>query len=188
MHITKRAVRGFTLIELTMALAVFAILAAVAAPAFGNLIHGTESRTSRSALTTALSTARIFAAGKSAYVVVCPSSDGQYCGHTNEWQHGWIVFIDADADGARDDGEELLSVGEPLPPGVAAVSTAGRTHVGYRPDGSATGSNVTFTVCDRRGAADATALVINNAGRVRNGKPTATAAAACEKALVQTSA
>ena len=53
---------------------------------------------------------------------------------------------------------------------------------------SAPGSNVTFTVCDARGADKATSLVINNAGRVRSGKPTPAAAAACENALAQPSA
>jgi len=183
MHTTTRNPRGFTLVELLMTLAVLAILTACAAPAFGNLISSTGARASRSNLIAALNTARIFAASKTAQVVVCPSADGQYCGHTTEWQHGWLIFIDANRDNARDDGEDLLAVGEKQPDGVAILSTAGRTHVDYRPDGSATGSNVTFTVCDRRGASDATALVINNAGRVRAGEPTPAAAAACETVL-----
>ena len=183
MHTTTRNTRGFTLIETLMTLAILAILTACAAPAFGSLISGTGSRASRSNLIAALNTARIFAASKAAHVVVCPSADGRYCGHTTEWQHGWLIFIDADHDDRRDDGEDLLAVGEQQPEGTAIVSTAGRTHVDYRPDGSATGSNVTFTVCDRRGTADASALVINNAGRVRSGVPTAAAAAACETVL-----
>ena len=183
MHTTTRHPRGFTLIELLITLAILAILTACAAPAFGNLISSTGARASRSNLIAALNTARIFAASKTAHVVVCPSADGRYCGHTTEWQHGWLIFIDADRDDARDDGEALLAVGEKQPEGVAILSTDGRTHVDYRPDGSATGSNVTFTVCDRRGAGDATALVINNAGRVRSGEPTPAAAAACETVL-----
>lgn len=175
--------RGFTLIELLMTLAVFAILTACAMPAFGSLISSTGARASRSDLVAALNTARILAASKSAYVVVCPSADGQYCGRTTEWQHGWLIFVDADHDDVRDGSEELLAVGQQQPDGVAILSTAGRRHVDYRPDGSATGSNVTFTVCDRRGAEDATALVINNAGRVRSGEPTPAAAAACETVL-----
>ena len=185
MQTTIRHNRGVTLIELMMTLAVLATLIAAAAPAFGSLIRGTEAQTSRSALTTALNTARMSAVNKTAHVAVCPSSDQQYCGHTTEWQHGWLIFIDADDDGERDASEEILAVGEALPAGVAIVSTAGRRHVDYRPDGSSPGSNVTFTVCDQRGRDEASSLVINNAGRVRSGKPTETAALACEQVLDQ---
>ena len=183
MHSTPCRARGFTLIELMLTLAVFAILAAAAAPALGSLIESTESRTARSALITALNTARIFAASKTAHVVACPSADREYCGRTTEWQQGWIVFIDADGDGLRDAVEDLIEVTEAQPEGVAITSTAGRTRVLYRPDGSSAGSNVTFTICDRRGPEHASALVINNAGRVRHGTPTPTAALACQAAL-----
>lgn len=185
---TPRRQQGFTLIELFMTLAVLATLIAAAAPAFGSLASATRAQTSRSALTLALDTARIFAISKGVHVEVCPSADGRYCGRTTEWQHGWIAFIDSDDDGQRDDDERLLDVGQSLSEGVAILSTAGRMHVDYRPDGSATGSNVTLTVCDRRGADAATALVINNAGRVRAGEPSASAAAACEAVLDRTGA
>jgi len=180
---TPRRPQGFTLIEMMMALAALAILVSLAAPAFGSLIESTEAATSRNALRTALATARTFAAGKSAHVVVCPSADQQYCGRTTQWQHGWIIFIDADRDAQRSPDEDLLGASQALPEGVAIVSTSGRTRVNYRPDGSATGSNVTFTICDKRGADAATTLVINNAGRVRPGKPSPAAAASCVSVL-----
>lgn len=185
MSITKTKSRGLTLIELLMTIAVLATLIAAAAPAFGNLLGSTRAQASRSVLTTALDTARIFAISKGVHVVVCPSADHRYCGHTTEWQHGWLVFIDADDDGIRDDDEELLAVAQAQSEGVAILSTTGRTHINYQPDGSAAGSNVTFTICDRRGIDEASALVVNNAGRVRSGKPTEAEASACEGVLEQ---
>jgi type IV fimbrial biogenesis protein FimT len=185
MQTTMRRVRGFTLIELMMTLTVMGILIAVAAPAFGNLIQSTEAQSSRSTLTAALGTARILAVSKTENIVVCPSTDQQYCGHTTEWQHGWLIFVDTNHDGARNTDEDLLSVSDAQPEGVAILTTAGRTHINYRPDGSTPGSNVTFTVCDRRGNELATSLVINNAGRVRSGTPTKAAATACEDVLNQ---
>jgi type IV fimbrial biogenesis protein FimT len=77
----------------------------------------------------------------------------------------------------------VLEAAQALPEGVAILSTAGRTRINYQPDGSSPGTNITLTVCDSRGADRATALIINNAGRVRSGTPTAAAAAACVNAI-----
>lgn len=183
MHNARRHARGITLIEMIIALAVASILATAAAPAFGNLIQKSRAQAARSALVTALNTARMTAVTKLSHVVVCPSRDQQYCDHSTEWQDGWIVFLDADHDGRRTEDEALVTVAGAEPDGVTILSTAGRTHVTYRMDGTSGGSNVTFTVCDRRGADDAGAIVINNAGRVRSGVPTAAAASACAATL-----
>jgi type IV fimbrial biogenesis protein FimT len=164
-----------------MTLALVSILLAIAAPAFGGLVQRDAAETSRNTLTTALGIARIEAVTRTANIVVCPSAGQQYCDHSTEWQHGWIVFADANQDGDRDEAETLISAGEAQPEGVAIVSTAHRTRVAYHADGSSPGSNLTG--CDRRGAALATSLVVNNAGRVRSGKPTAAAAEACEATL-----
>jgi type IV fimbrial biogenesis protein FimT len=177
---TPHRIRGITLIETMLALALVAILLAAAAPAFGTLIARTESDVSRGTLVTALETARILAVSRSRHVVVCPSVDQQYCGRTSEWQHGWIVFSDTNHDGARDTEEPILSVTQAHSSGVAILSGAGRKRIDFRPDGSSPGSNVTFTICDARGAAEAQAIVINNTGRLRTGKPTPAAATACE--------
>jgi type IV fimbrial biogenesis protein FimT len=185
---TPRRNRGVTLIETMMALTVLAILLATAAPAFGKLIALTQSDTSRGTLVTALETARILAISRSEHVVVCPSADRQYCGRTTEWQHGWIVFVDADHDGARSVTEDLLSVTQAEPAGIAILTGAGRRRIDFRPDGGSPGSNATFTICDTRGADQARSIVINNAGRVRTGTPTPAAAAACERVLGSPSA
>jgi len=49
----------------------------------------------------------------------------------------------------------------------------------FQPNGGNAGSNITFTLCDGRGAAQATTLVLANDGRMRAGTPTPAAAAAC---------
>jgi len=185
---TPRRIRGITLIETLFALALVAILLATAAPAFGTLIARTASDGSRFGFVTALETARILAVSRSGHVVVCPSADQQYCGRTTEWQHGWIVFIDTDHDGTRGIEERILSVAQAEPKGVAILGSAGRKRIDFRPDGSSPGSNATFTICDTRGAGNAQSIVINNAGRVRTGKPTLAAATACAAVLAGASA
>ena len=51
------------------------------------------------------------------------------------------------------------------------------------PTGGNAGSNVTFTLCDRRGEAAAVTLVLANTGRLRAGTPKAAAARGCVDAL-----
>ena len=173
-------IRGFTLIELLMAVAVLAVLATLAAPSYGKLIARTHTQTARSALDTTLNQARLSAVTRGAHVVVCPSDDGERCSRTTQWQHGWLAFADHNRDGMRSADEPLLGVVQAQPAGTAIVGTAGRLRVAYRPDGSATGTNQTLTICDRTAGADhATALIINQAGRVRSAAAQANAAAAC---------
>ncbi|GAA0721227.1 GspH/FimT family pseudopilin [Dokdonella soli] len=172
--------RGFTLIELLMGIAILAVLLAIAAPAYGKLIGRTRGQTARSALDTALNQARLLAVDRGVHVVVCPSEDGEQCSRTTQWQHGWLVFTDLDHDGARSADEPIISVMQAQPPGVAILSTTGRLRVDYQPDGTVSGTNLTLTLCDRAaGAAAATSLVINRAGRIRRATAKPDAAAAC---------
>ncbi len=60
---------------------------------------------------------------------------------------------------------------------------ARRPRLVFQPNGGNAGSNVTFTLCDRRGAAKATTLVLANDGLLRAGTPSAAAAEACLQAL-----
>src|SRR5690606_32184680 len=109
-----------------------------------------------------------------------PSADQRTCSRTTQWQHGWIAFADDDNDHARSDDEPLLATVQAQPAGVAIVTSAGRHRIGYLPDGSASGTNLSLTICDRAaGTAGASLLVVSNTGRVRNGVPSAAQAAAC---------
>jgi type IV fimbrial biogenesis protein FimT len=170
---------GITLIESIFSVAILATLTSLSLPSFANLIHSSEGRTARDALATSLNLARLAAASRHGEVAVCPSADQIHCDDSERWQSGWIVFQDLDHDGKRSDNETILQLSQ-AQKHVAILSTAGRKHVTFRDDGSATGTNLTFTLCDQRGATQATTLVINNAGRMRQGKPTdAQAASAC---------
>lgn len=172
--------RGFTLIELLMTLAILTVLAMIAVPAFGNLIGRTRGQGARSELNNALNMARLAAISRGTHVVVCPSDDQQHCLHDRQWQHGWLIFADLDHDGERSDDETVVAIEQAQPAGVAILSTRGRLHVDYQRDGSAGGTNLTLTVCDRgAGPAGAISLVINQGGRVRQGTPSASAAAEC---------
>jgi len=172
--------RGFTLIEMLICIAILAVLAGIAAPAFGKLIGRTHAQTARSQLAVALNEARIAAVSRGMHVVVCPSEDQRTCSDTTQWQRGWIVFADPNHNRQADDGETLLSVSQALADGVGVTGSSGRLRIDYQPDGSARGSNATLTVCDRAsGSSEARTLVVSQGGRVRYGSATAANAATC---------
>jgi type IV fimbrial biogenesis protein FimT len=170
---------GFTLIEFIFATAIVATLCAISLPALGSLMQSGQSRAAHNTLITALNFARSSAVSRSSEIVLCPSADQNHCDDGIWWQHGWIVFQDLDRNGTRNGDEPILNRTPPQP-GMAIASSIGRDHVTYRIDGSATGTNLTFTLCDRRGASHASTIVVSNSGRPRQGTATkAQAAAAC---------
>ena len=171
--------RGVTLIELVFTAAIVATLCAISLPALGSLVQGSRSRAANNTLITALNLARSSAVTRGSEIVLCPSADQKHCDDSIWWQQGWIVFQDLDRNGTRSVDEPILHIVEPQP-GMAIASSIGRDHVTYRIDGSATGTNLTFTLCDRRGSAHASTIVVSNSGRPRQGTATkAQAAAAC---------
>lgn len=157
--------QGFTLIEQIACLAVTAILTALAVPAMGHLAARSAIRTTEGTLFNMAHAARNHAITHNADTLLCPSLDGRHCDASRGWQPGWIVARDHDRDG-QPDSTPLTYV---TPAGHARVlGTAGRSHVRFRPDGSAAGTNITLTVCaDTTHAATARVIVISNAGRIR---------------------
>ena len=168
---------GVTLIEILFTLVILGILTSAALPSFRTMMQSTQARSARDSLMSSLNLARSSALTSSNHVVLCPSEDSQTCSGKTWWQSGWIVFQDSNADNQRNNNEPLIATNQQQPAGQAIMSTEGRTHVTYRPDGSASGTNVTISFCDARGAALASAIIVNNAGRPRTGKPSATQAA-----------
>jgi len=171
---------GITLIELVIVLSIIAILASLALPAFSHVGQALAARSARSALTVAISQARIAAVMRGVPVVACPSADQSSCSRNLRWDAGWLVFDDRNRNGQMDPDETIITLAQPQPRGVAILASSGRHRIRYQPDGTSDGSNLTLTFCDRRGAGSATTLVLNNSGRLRSGTPTAAqAAAAC---------
>ena len=176
MQASTARIHGFTLIELLIALAIVATLCSISLPSLAALVSGTRARSTQNALVTALALARTAALARQTEITVCPSSDQNRCDASPWWQRGWIVFEDRNHDGQHGADEPLLSAAQTQARMAIATST-GRERVVYQPDGSAGGTNLTFTLCDPRGAKYATAVIVNNAGRARHAPAAPDAAA-----------
>jgi type IV fimbrial biogenesis protein FimT len=81
--------RGFTVIELMMAVVVLAVLLAVAIPSFQGAALGSQLRAQANELLASAYLARSEALKRNAVVTLCASSDGTSC--TGSWHQGWII-------------------------------------------------------------------------------------------------
>lgn len=166
--------RGLTILELMITLAIAGILIASSAPSFNASIKNTRMVTQVNELQAALSLGRSEAIKRNETVSICRSNTGTSC--AGNWQDGWIVFVDVNADGTVDtNGNEtdceanedcVLRVRGSL--SGSNTLAFSQTNVIYGTDGIATsGVNGTFTLCDSRGTDHVTGLVIGISGRPR---------------------
>ena len=169
---------GFTLVEAMVSLMLVAILAGVAVPAWSSASEAVRNGSAQAAMGASILDAVSHAALTGSEVVLCPGHAAG-CRPSTDWSEGWIAYADLDRDRIRDPNETLLKAAAPLSGKVHLRSTQGRTRLVFQPNGGNVGSNVTFTLCDGRGIAKATTLVLANNGRLRSGIPTEAAALAC---------
>jgi len=166
MHAQRVSSGGFTLTELLVVLAVAAILAMIGAPAMGSLLARSREASAEASIAGSLRHARTLAVAHNTRVVVCPSHDGRHCSKGDDWQHGWLVADDGNHDGQPDIGAQALAVIGAMPAGTRIITSEGRGQLSFHANGSATGSNVRFTICQAR-EHTGKSVILANSGRVR---------------------
>jgi type IV fimbrial biogenesis protein FimT len=178
-----RTSHGFTLLEAIVALVVVVILATVTVPMVGNARAAVQAGNARAAMTTTLIASMRQATVGGIEVVICPTADAGLCRNSTDWSMGWTAFVDRDGDRLRGPDEAVVHQEASLDDVIRLQSTPGRTRLVFQPGGSNAGSNVTFTLCDRRGPGKAIALILANGGRVRARSASSERAERCIDAL-----
>lgn len=165
-HSSPPHARGFSLHEALIAMAVVSTLTAIGASSFQLMVLNQRMSGAINTLVTALHLARSEAIRRGEYAVLCPSPDGRACVNgSSNWETGYLLYIDRNHNRALDAGETVVRVF-----GISNglhLRTHHRDDVRYLPNGLASGTNTTFTVCDAHGRGTPKAVVVSNTGRVR---------------------
>ena len=162
----RRTPRGFSLIELLIALAMVALVLAWGSPSLRHSILNARRAAAVNAFMHTLYSARSESLLHVEFVSVCPSPDQRQCSaNRDDWAAGWISFINKDHDQPAqvDPGETVLSRHGAVT-GVRIL--ANRDSLVFRHD-SFTGTTASFFFCDERGGAQARAVIVSQTGRPR---------------------
>ncbi len=152
-----RHCHGHTLTESLVLLGIVAILASAAVPSFSNLLLDSRMNAAITTAMHAVNLARQFSSTRSETIRLCGSDDAQACSDRPDWSPGLLLL---------DDGM-LLRRSLPLAGGQGAPDIrSNRPTVSFE-GGSGFATPATLTVCDRRGARAARAVIISRSGRPR---------------------
>ena len=141
---------GFTLIELIIAVVIFGIMAAIAAPNYSSFIRSNRTSAAYNTLVGTISLARLEAVKSSRVVTMCISSNQTTCEADTEkdWGKGWIVFSDIDGDGLVDtaDGDTILKTEPAVGTGITITSNY-NSKLSIAPRGRLRNQG-SFVICD----------------------------------------
>jgi type IV fimbrial biogenesis protein FimT len=158
---------GYTLMELMITLSIAGIVLGLAVPGMNQFIKNERLTTTTNMLLTDLMLARSEAVERNLPAFVCASSDQATC--TNgSFAQGWLVYVDADDDGAPAAGE-IVKIQQAI--NDISFSTTDTIGASIRFDrrGFSPTANGNISICDSRGNDYAKTLAISKTGRVSRG-------------------
>ncbi|MCK0506284.1 GspH/FimT family pseudopilin [Aromatoleum anaerobium] len=143
-HLNARyPVRGFTLIELMVAIAILGIVLGLGMPAFNSAIQNNRATSATNDLVTALQLARSEAVKRRQDIVVCRrNGDGDACANGTDWAVGWLVQGPQE----QDDGTVVqITIQVWDPPHGRAILTGPNAGITFQQNGQAS-REVDFSV------------------------------------------
>lgn len=156
---------GFTLVELMVTLAVAAILLTLAVPNFRDFLLNNRLTATANDFIAAANLARSEAIKRGRDATICASDTtaaNPTCTGVTDWGVGWLVWVDADGDGALD-ADERLRVFDPVPGGM--TFTANQAQFRFASSGTVNATG-TITLCDDRIGETGRQLDVQLTGRI----------------------
>jgi type IV fimbrial biogenesis protein FimT len=172
----QRRYAAFTLVEMSVALAIAALLVVLAVPAFQDWLGAYRLANHAKHLAETMTRARTEAVRRGNRVNLCKSLDRARCADAGGWDAGFVVFVDVNRNGRIDDGDLVLEIDGPAPHGISvSANRPVDDYVSYTGLGQARMLNGalqmgTLIVCSR--GQQALHVVLANTGRVRIEKTT----------------
>jgi type IV fimbrial biogenesis protein FimT len=167
-HVAMR-MRGVTIVELIVTLAVIAIVTALGVPSMKSALDDYRSRTTMSALVSDLNLARVEAIKRNRRMIVCPRAGvGANPCSSAQWETGWVVcYINATGgcDVGTTDDPNPIRVTNPIDGQLALTGTLGS--VTFTPLGTAT-SQVVLTLTSGKATRTATVAATGNVSSIKN--------------------
>ena len=160
--------RGYTLHELMVTLAIAGSLGTLAAGA-GNLIERNRLVAITNTLVGHLHLARSEAVTRGMRITLCQSPDGRACGRSDQWERGWLLFVDNNRNRRIDRNEKIVYTHASLAPGYTLRwrgSMGSNYYLSFKPNGG-TNKVGTFSLCGPDGASQARTVIVFRSGRVR---------------------
>lgn len=172
-----------TAIELLIILAAIAIVIMISVPGSTMILEHYRLKSTSSDLVTGLNLAKAEALKRNSTVRVCPSSNGRFCRTDGNWNHGWLVFSDGNADGsvqeiefieafpAPDDHVWIVATG--AVESVASFTLAGLVQENNYPSGE-------FHICHKGAESRAKSIAVDQEGWVE-ASPIEKASSVCKR-------
>lgn len=159
--------KGFTLIEMLIVLAIAGILCLIGIPSFNSLKNSIYADAAISQLCRAIELTRSEAIKTNSIATLCPSADGYQCG--KNWSKGYIVFIDHEENGQVDSDDQIIHFFKPVK-GEGSMTWKnfrGFDYLQMTPLGNTNAQNGTFTYYSADKKIKKT-LVVSLSGRIRS--------------------
>ena len=119
-------------LELITGIIILLLIVVIGITSLKQMITNSQIATASNTLIGSLNLARSEAMARNKSITICPTDDGISCG--NQWENGWLIFIDNGTAGFVDEEDTILKVISNVPPSISFSSS--KNYIKFDPKGN----------------------------------------------------